>query len=156
MHFVSSAQNVYLLINRIGLFNMLFRSASMRAFSLWSQSCPGDLYYFYLQLNNSLITLRAFHIGTCGMHHKKTDCAIDQQVQSLQDVYSRNRDRFFPRNFTVIKQPSKKIKFVNNGGWSDPRDHDLCFKFELPLEQILKSNPNFALINELQASHVID
>ena len=78
------------------------------------------------------------------MHHKNADCAVDKQVQSLGEVYSLHQDRFFPRNFSVMRLPSKKTKLVNNGGWADPRDHQLCLQYEFPLEQIIKLNDNFS------------
>lgn len=42
-----------------------------------------------------------------------------------------------------MRREGKKTKMVNNGGWSDPRDHQLCIQYELPLDQIVQANDNF-------------
>lgn len=87
-----------------------------------------------------VIYSRVFHIGSCGIHHRKADCSVDTQVQRLEALYSQYKDKFFPSNFSVMKHQSQKVKLVNNGGWSDPRDHQLCIQYELPFEQIAQSN----------------
>ena len=94
---------------------------------------------------NFNIIFRVFHIGKCGVHHKKSECSVDEEVQTIENFYSRFQNQFFPGNFSVIRKKSPKIKLVNNGGWSDPRDHELCIQYELEYDQIIKSNVNFRL-----------
>lgn len=61
----------------------------------------------------------------------------------IEDMYAAFKNKFFPKNVTVMRREGKKTKMVNNGGWSDPRDHQLCIQYELPLDQIVQANDNF-------------
>lgn len=72
---------------------------------------------------------RVFHLGECGLHHKKKDCNIEATVQKYQSIIDRNTNSFFPSAVDIQpgnKSPSSKIG--PNGGWGDSRDHALCFK----------------------------
>lgn len=72
---------------------------------------------------------RVFHLGECGLHHKKTDCNIEATVQKYQSIIDRNTENFYPS--TVNVQPGntgETSKFGPNGGWGDTRDHALCFQ----------------------------
>lgn len=98
------------------------------------------------------------------MHNKKSDCSTKAQVHKIEELYLNNQDKFFPDRLTVMRRQDKKLKIVNNGGWNDPRDHQLCLQYELPFEnysiltknrcgyipsEIIKSNANFAPFRKL-------
>lgn len=89
------------------------------------------------------IVPRVFHIGSCGVHHKTADCSPEKQVKVIEEMYTAFRSKFFPAKVSVMRRQGKKTKMVNNGGWNDPRDHQLCIQYELPLEQIIRKNANF-------------
>lgn len=72
---------------------------------------------------------RVFHLGECGLHHKKTNCNIEATVNKYQSIIDRNSNNFYPS--TVDIQPGKTgqgSKISPNGGWGDSRDHALCFQ----------------------------
>lgn len=76
-----------------------------------------------------LLGTRVFHLGECGLHHKKKDCNIAATVEKYQSIIDRNSNNFFPS--TVNIQPGNKglvSKIGPNGGWGDSRDHALCFQ----------------------------
>ncbi|XP_026816319.1 alpha-1,6-mannosyl-glycoprotein 2-beta-N-acetylglucosaminyltransferase isoform X1 [Rhopalosiphum maidis] len=71
---------------------------------------------------------RVFHIGECGVHHKKScfDMALIAKVQKLlSSVYK----YLFPEKLEVTYAPiKKKVLRKGNGGWGDVRDHELCLR----------------------------
>ncbi|XP_025201151.1 alpha-1,6-mannosyl-glycoprotein 2-beta-N-acetylglucosaminyltransferase isoform X2 [Melanaphis sacchari] len=71
---------------------------------------------------------RVFHIGECGVHHKKScfDMALIAKVQKLlSSVYK----YLFPEKLEVTYAPiKKKVLHKGNGGWGDVRDHKLCLQ----------------------------
>jgi len=74
---------------------------------------------------------RVFHIGECGVHHRKVNCSKDsttlrkaekslelaRQIQSLFPATLRTKDLISSKTIRVRK---------GNGGWGDPRDKELC------------------------------
>lgn len=73
---------------------------------------------------------RVFHLGECGLHHKKVDCNIDATVQKYQSVIDRNLNSFYPSSVDIQQgRTGSASKFGPNGGWGDPRDHALCLQF---------------------------
>ena len=73
---------------------------------------------------------RVIHIGTCGLHHKGKNCDPKDNVDKLVSMFAEKPSAFFPKSFelsgiyTGIRTPKK-----SNGGWSDPRDIQLCKQF---------------------------
>ncbi|VVC24498.1 Hypothetical protein CINCED_3A011678 [Cinara cedri] len=71
---------------------------------------------------------RVFHIGECGVHHKKScfDMALIAKVQKLlSSVYK----YLYPDKLEVTYAPiKKKVLRKGNGGWGDVRDHELCMR----------------------------
>jgi len=70
---------------------------------------------------------RVIHIGECGTHYKGKNCDPKKRVNELNTIYKDLEKNFFPQELVFDKvdtgiRPIKK----SNGGWSDPRDHQLC------------------------------
>jgi len=76
---------------------------------------------------------RVFHIGECGVHHKKSHCDSDAVIDKLQTILKTASPYFFPESVSVSRlNTRKKIKLKKaNGGWGDKRDHWLCMNFTL-------------------------
>ncbi|CAF3058072.1 unnamed protein product [Rotaria socialis] len=78
---------------------------------------------------------RVIHLGSCGIHHKKT-CSNQSDIARWDETkkfYETNQQYLFPKKPLTIhakyeaKRPLKQI----NGGWSDVRDRQLCLSFAL-------------------------
>ncbi|XP_050084146.1 alpha-1,6-mannosyl-glycoprotein 2-beta-N-acetylglucosaminyltransferase isoform X1 [Anopheles aquasalis] len=73
---------------------------------------------------------RVFHIGECGVHHKKSNCGSNEVISKVQQVLkvARSSQQLFPRSLSLTQ--TSVIKKTNlrkgNGGWGDQRDHLLC------------------------------
>uniref|UniRef100_A0A182FAE1 Alpha-1,6-mannosyl-glycoprotein 2-beta-N-acetylglucosaminyltransferase n=1 Tax=Anopheles albimanus TaxID=7167 RepID=A0A182FAE1_ANOAL len=73
---------------------------------------------------------RVFHIGECGVHHKKSNCLSNEVISKVQQVLkvARSSQQLFPRSLSLTQ--TSVIKKTNlrkgNGGWGDQRDHMLC------------------------------
>ena len=74
---------------------------------------------------------RVYHIGLCGLHtHQRKNCdAAEIGEKARRDVESFGVGTWFPvemeeqQGVTIpVRQGGQKV----NGGWSDPRDHELC------------------------------
>ncbi|XP_031561260.1 alpha-1,6-mannosyl-glycoprotein 2-beta-N-acetylglucosaminyltransferase-like [Actinia tenebrosa] len=74
-------------------------------------------------------TPRVFHIGECGIHHKKKECNPDQTVSKFNSIIQDNADSFFPASLKVEHKFGEVSSSQPNGGWGDTRDHDLCLSF---------------------------
>uniref|UniRef100_A0A182W371 Alpha-1,6-mannosyl-glycoprotein 2-beta-N-acetylglucosaminyltransferase n=1 Tax=Anopheles minimus TaxID=112268 RepID=A0A182W371_9DIPT len=78
---------------------------------------------------------RVFHIGECGVHHKKSNCESNQVISKVQRVLkvARGSQQLFPRSISLTQTSViKKTKLrKGNGGWGDQRDHQLCFNMTL-------------------------
>ncbi|XP_076242139.1 alpha-1,6-mannosyl-glycoprotein 2-beta-N-acetylglucosaminyltransferase isoform X2 [Calliopsis andreniformis] len=72
---------------------------------------------------------RVFHIGECGVHHKKTNCESTAAIAKVQNVLKTARNHLFPTQLTLtVAGTAKKTKLrKGNGGWGDIRDHRLCW-----------------------------
>ncbi|XP_017889766.1 alpha-1,6-mannosyl-glycoprotein 2-beta-N-acetylglucosaminyltransferase isoform X2 [Ceratina calcarata] len=72
---------------------------------------------------------RVFHIGECGVHHKKTNCESTTVIAKVQNVLQAARNHLFPTQLTLtVAGTAKKTKLrKGNGGWGDTRDHRLCW-----------------------------
>lgn len=79
---------------------------------------------------------RVFHIGECGVHHKKKDCASSLVIEKVNYIIKAASQYFFPESLTVIEnKPRKKVKLKKgNGGWGDRRDHQLCLNISSHLD----------------------
>ncbi|XP_070490725.1 alpha-1,6-mannosyl-glycoprotein 2-beta-N-acetylglucosaminyltransferase isoform X1 [Chironomus tepperi] len=78
---------------------------------------------------------RIFHIGECGVHHKKNNCESNQVISKVQQVISvaTKAGQLFPKNLmlTVASVVKKQKIRKGNGGWGDKRDHLLCLNMTL-------------------------
>jgi len=79
---------------------------------------------------------RVFHIGECGVHHKKKDCASSLVMEKVNYIIKAASQYFYPESLTVIvNNPRKKAKLKKgNGGWGDKRDHQLCLNISSHLD----------------------
>ncbi|KAJ8680206.1 hypothetical protein QAD02_015993, partial [Eretmocerus hayati] len=76
---------------------------------------------------------RVFHIGECGVHHKKANCESTSVIAKVQTVLRSARGSLYPTQLTLtVAALSKKTKLrKGNGGWGDFRDHELCLNMTL-------------------------
>lgn len=72
---------------------------------------------------------RIFHIGECGLHHSKNNCSSQELIEKIQSINLASKKYMYPSHL-VVKNSTKivSLDFKLNGGWSDVRDHQLCFK----------------------------
>jgi len=80
---------------------------------------------------------RVFHIGECGVHHKKSNCDSNAGLDKVKSIIESSKQHFFPESLQFVRTTlRKKIKEKKpNGGWGDKRDHALCLNFTLPGSQ---------------------
>lgn len=71
---------------------------------------------------------RVFHIGECGVHHKKSQCETDKVVKKFEQILEKANPFLFPKSLVVTSvQPKKTVKLPKgNGGWGDKRDQLMC------------------------------
>jgi len=73
-----------------------------------------------------LFSFRIFHFGECGLHHNKKKCFNQALINQIKNI---KRNRLFPSRLLVSDANTADFtKITPNGGWSDPRDHQLCFQ----------------------------
>ena len=93
---------------------------------------------------------RVFHIGECGVHHKKRKCEAGTVVKKVQDILSKAKSFMFPTELRVLKATPKKSKnhknSKGNGGWGDHRDRALC------LNMAATSNPTSSYVSRNNSS----
>ncbi|KAF3429753.1 hypothetical protein E2986_13752 [Frieseomelitta varia] len=82
---------------------------------------------------------RVFHIGECGVHHKKTNCESTAVIAKVQNVLKAAREHLFPTQLTLtVAGTAKKTKLrKGNGGWGDTRDHRLCWNITVYPDLVL-------------------
>lgn len=73
---------------------------------------------------------RVFHMGICGIHHTGENCNVEVSKNNIQAMLDNNKEHMFPSAVTIdgysgVKQNDPRL----NGGWGDPRDHQLCLSF---------------------------
>ncbi|XP_053622684.1 alpha-1,6-mannosyl-glycoprotein 2-beta-N-acetylglucosaminyltransferase isoform X2 [Plodia interpunctella] len=73
---------------------------------------------------------RVFHIGECGIHHKKSNCNASTVISKVQKLLRNAKPYMYPSKVTATisaggaKSNKKLVK--GNGGWGDLRDRELC------------------------------
>ncbi|XP_066158679.1 alpha-1,6-mannosyl-glycoprotein 2-beta-N-acetylglucosaminyltransferase isoform X2 [Euwallacea fornicatus] len=76
---------------------------------------------------------RVFHIGECGVHHKKDNCGSTAVISKVQQVLRSAKRHLYPDYLTLtyatILKKNKLRK--GNGGWGDHRDHKLCMSMTI-------------------------
>jgi len=77
---------------------------------------------------------RVFHIGECGVHHKKSDCDSNLVMEKVKNILKTANTFLFPAKLSVGRMGlKKKVKLKKgNGGWGDKRDHELCRNMTMP------------------------
>lgn len=73
---------------------------------------------------------RVFHIGECGIHHKKSNCNASSVISKVQKLLQNAKPYLFPGSVTATvtaggAKHNKKLT-KGNGGWGDIRDQELC------------------------------
>ena len=64
-----------------------------------------------------------------GMHHDG-QCNTEGIIQTYRDLLDLNKGAFFVKDFIVAnKEDVTAHAGVQNGGWGDKRDHELCESF---------------------------
>ncbi|XP_023325761.1 alpha-1,6-mannosyl-glycoprotein 2-beta-N-acetylglucosaminyltransferase isoform X2 [Eurytemora carolleeae] len=81
---------------------------------------------------------RVFHIGECGVHHKKKDCATSLVMNKVKYIIDSAKQYLFPDRLTIVESAvKKKVKLKKgNGGWGDKRDHSLCLNMTLGYQDL--------------------
>ncbi|XP_033211862.1 alpha-1,6-mannosyl-glycoprotein 2-beta-N-acetylglucosaminyltransferase isoform X1 [Belonocnema kinseyi] len=82
---------------------------------------------------------RVFHIGECGVHHKKNNCESTAVIAKVRNVLKSARNHLYPTQLTLTVAgmvPKKKLR-KGNGGWGDLRDQDLCWNITLNTDLVL-------------------
>ncbi|XP_068627187.1 alpha-1,6-mannosyl-glycoprotein 2-beta-N-acetylglucosaminyltransferase isoform X4 [Battus philenor] len=73
---------------------------------------------------------RVFHIGECGIHHKKSNCNASTVISKVQKLLQTAKASMFPTRVsaTISAGGAKHNKKLTkgNGGWGDIRDQELC------------------------------
>ena len=79
------------------------------------------------------VASRVLHIGDCGTHFKGKACDISKRVIDLEESIKKQKDFLFPHDL-IFQSTSKIVYKLNkpNGGWPDPRHHQLCKSFAAP------------------------
>ncbi|XP_030748348.1 alpha-1,6-mannosyl-glycoprotein 2-beta-N-acetylglucosaminyltransferase isoform X1 [Sitophilus oryzae] len=76
---------------------------------------------------------RVFHIGECGVHHKKNNCGSTAVISKVQQVLKSAKRHLYPDylilNLATVLKKTKLRK--GNGGWGDYRDHKLCMSMTI-------------------------
>ncbi|XP_019880285.1 alpha-1,6-mannosyl-glycoprotein 2-beta-N-acetylglucosaminyltransferase isoform X2 [Aethina tumida] len=76
---------------------------------------------------------RVFHIGECGVHHKKNNCESTAVISKVQQVLKTAKKHLYPDyltlTYTTLLKKAKLRK--GNGGWGDHRDHKLCMSMTI-------------------------
>lgn len=76
---------------------------------------------------------RVFHIGDCGVHHKKSNCDSNAGLDKVKAIIKSAQKYLFPSSlqFTIVGLRKKMKEKKPNGGWGDQRDHQLCMNFTM-------------------------
>jgi len=73
---------------------------------------------------------RVFHIGECGVHHKKKYCDTNKVTKKVKDILVKAKSYLYPTELSLAKVVPKRTKKQKNqkgnGGWGDHRDRALC------------------------------
>ena len=93
---------------------------------------------------------RVFHIGECGVHHKKRKCEAGTVVKKVQDILSKAKSFMFPTELRVLKAAPKKSKShknsKGNGGWGDHRDRALCLNMAASNSYVSRNNSSISQV----------
>ncbi|KAH8870451.1 Alpha-1,6-mannosyl-glycoprotein 2-beta-N-acetylglucosaminyltransferase [Schistosoma japonicum] len=78
------------------------------------------------------LSTRVFHLGECrGLHHQKNVCSAELLATNIIQMFSGVvLTKLYPKDLHLsYKLPTVGPKQTVNGGWSDPRDRNLCRSF---------------------------
>ena len=86
-----------------------------------------NIRYKRIYSNKVLIYCRVYHTGECGLHHNKQECNNKLIVQTIKQRFKIYEKYLFPKQMVLYKRVHKSFSMPKpNGGWGDPRDHQLC------------------------------
>uniref|UniRef100_A0A1B6MJU3 Alpha-1,6-mannosyl-glycoprotein 2-beta-N-acetylglucosaminyltransferase n=1 Tax=Graphocephala atropunctata TaxID=36148 RepID=A0A1B6MJU3_9HEMI len=71
---------------------------------------------------------RVFHVGDCdGMHNQRDDCSFETSIRGAKEFVESVKIALFPESLVLEgKNHYQTIVQKGWGGWSDPRDIQLC------------------------------
>uniref|UniRef100_T1J8R2 Alpha-1,6-mannosyl-glycoprotein 2-beta-N-acetylglucosaminyltransferase n=2 Tax=Strigamia maritima TaxID=126957 RepID=T1J8R2_STRMM len=70
---------------------------------------------------------RVYHIGECGVHHKKKDCASNSEINKVLRLSKAAVSHLYPTRLLATHSTKRMGKIPKgNGGWGDIRDRQLC------------------------------
>ena len=76
------------------------------------------------------IAPRIFHMGSCGLHHKKAVCDPTTLMEALDITLQSAKPYLYPDGLKVSSMKRALVKRQKpNGGWGDQRDQELCMSF---------------------------
>nr|XP_039256921.1 LOW QUALITY PROTEIN: alpha-1,6-mannosyl-glycoprotein 2-beta-N-acetylglucosaminyltransferase-like [Styela clava] len=87
--------------------------------------CFSDIHLYSLILK----VPRVYHLGCTGFHQKPAGgtCDIAAEVEKLRGLLRKEASNLFPPTlFLKSSSKSPNSPHVQNGGWGDIRDHELC------------------------------
>lgn len=93
----------------------------------WSMKLVSDRYLDKNLRSLVIASPRVFHVGECGMHLKGKSCNQLAMTRKVSEIIDSAKKYLFPSN--LIQHPAGRKSSKPpppNGGWSDPRDHQLC------------------------------
>lgn len=71
---------------------------------------------------------RIFHVGDCGLHHKKSCTSTKDTLNRIKGIIERNKDYLYTDRIETYDKAGS-INTKPNGGWGDSRDHELCLRY---------------------------
>ncbi|CAG2100214.1 unnamed protein product, partial [Medioppia subpectinata] len=79
-------------------------------------------------LNTLFVSIpRVYHTGECGLHHKTKRCNNKEMIETIEDTFKVSKNYLFPKQMILQQKSQKPFRMPKaNGGWADPRDHELC------------------------------
>lgn len=123
-----------------------------RKFTVLSIAGPRVFHIGSWQVYNIWLSKRAdlWRFLFCsGLHQKSKDCESSQLISKIKQVLhlAFHFGQLYPPRLKITEsilevKKKKPNNFQTNGGWRDPRDHQLCLSMTLPLnsEGILNSS----------------
>eukprot|EP00111_Clytia_hemisphaerica_P016308 TCONS_00048294-protein len=71
---------------------------------------------------------RIFHVGDCGLHHKKKCSSTKDTLNKIKGILERNKDYLYSDRIEPYDKHAT-LTLKPNGGWGDSRDHELCMRY---------------------------
>ncbi|CAH1122483.1 unnamed protein product [Ceutorhynchus assimilis] len=89
------------------------------------------------KLSMILRAQRVFHIGECGTHSRNANCDVGKVLAGVKNEIKSLG--LYPTNIELTETKVGRPKMMENGGWGDKRDHELCLKMTRTIPNIVIS-----------------